>query len=227
MTAEEYFGDWMEVIDREELFKIMRWLSSVNKDTLCPSIKNVFKAFLLCPYKDLKVVMLGMDPYPQKGVAQGLLFANSKETSEDKVSPSLKIIKEAIIDYEIPHNTIIFDNSLEDWAKQGILLINSALTCMVGNTGCHFTIWNKFISKLLTNISRENKSIVYLLFGNQARSFSNNISSPYILSEYHPAYYARRNEKMRKDIFIEMNNIINKLYGNEIKLFKETEYGKC
>ena len=61
MTAEEYFGDWIKVIDKDELFKIMRWLKTVNPDNLCPHPHNIFKAFRVCPYNECKVVFLGQD----------------------------------------------------------------------------------------------------------------------------------------------------------------------
>lgn len=107
-----------------------------------------------------KVVFLGQDPYPQKGVATGILFGNSEDTPEDRLSPSLQIVKEAAINYEIPHNRIEFDNTLESWAKQGILMINTALTCEVGS---HFELWKPFVSKLIHNLSYKNNGIVYLL----------------------------------------------------------------
>mgnify|MGYP000186449422 CR=1 FL=1 len=132
MKASEYFGDWMDVIDTAELRKILSWISTIDKTTLCPSSPNIFKAFRSCPLKDCKVVFLGQDPYPQQGVATGILFGNSKDTPEDKLSPSLQVVKEAAINYEIPHNRIDFDNTLESWAKQGILMINTAFTCEVG-----------------------------------------------------------------------------------------------
>ena len=61
MTALEYFGDWMKVIDSTELTKIMKWLKTVNPNTLCPKLQDIFKAFKLCPYNDCKVVFLGQD----------------------------------------------------------------------------------------------------------------------------------------------------------------------
>ena len=137
MTIDEYFGDWMKVLDRNETMKIMGWLRTVNKETLCPNIKDVFKAFKLCPYNKCRVIFVGQDPYPQRGVAQGVLFGNSSDTPEDKLSPSLQIIKESVINFEIPHNLITFDPSLESWAKQGILMINSALTTEVDKIGVH------------------------------------------------------------------------------------------
>ncbi len=228
MTAEEYFGDWIRVIDKEELFKIMRWLKTVNPNNLCPEPRNIFKAFRVCPYNDCKVVILGMDPYPQKGVAQGILFANSADTTEEQLSLSLRVIKEAIINYEILHNVIEFDNTLESVAKQGVLLINSALTCEVGKTGIHFNIWRPFMSKLLRNMSEINSGIVYVLLGNQAQSFKDCIvGKQHIIMDYHPAYYARRGEKMPYTTFSDINKILKGMYGKGIEFYKETDYGIC
>lgn len=61
MTAEEYFGDWVRVIDGYELNRIMRWLTTLNKEILCPEPKNIFKAFKVCSLKNCKAVMLGQD----------------------------------------------------------------------------------------------------------------------------------------------------------------------
>lgn len=61
MTIDEYFGDWMKVLDRAETMKIMGWLKTVNLNTLCPALSNVFRAFKLCPYKECRVVFIGQD----------------------------------------------------------------------------------------------------------------------------------------------------------------------
>lgn len=61
MTIDEYFGDWMKVLDRNETMKIMGWLRNINQSTLCSSIKDVFKAFKLCPYNSCRVVFIGQD----------------------------------------------------------------------------------------------------------------------------------------------------------------------
>ena len=93
MTLEEYFGDWLRVIDRAELDKVLILLNRMYKvKPICPAQENVFKAFNLCKYHDCKVVFIGQDPYPQKGVATGILFGNSASTREDDWSPSLKIV---------------------------------------------------------------------------------------------------------------------------------------
>lgn len=226
MTIEEYFGDWMKVLDRTETMKIMGWLKTVNPYTLCPAIPNIFKAFKLCPYKDCKVIFLGQDPYPQKGVATGILFGNNKETSEDKLSPSLQIIKEAAINFEIPHNFITFDNSLESWAKQGILMINSALTCEVNRIGSHTNIWRPFISKFVKNMSNLERGIIYVLFGKDAQSLKPYINSKYnnIIEVQHPAYFARINQKMPYSIFTDINKLLYGRYGERIKWYEEETF---
>lgn len=61
MTIDEYFGDWMKVLDRNETMKVMGWLRNINQYTLCPSIKDVFKAFKLCPYSNCRVIFIGQD----------------------------------------------------------------------------------------------------------------------------------------------------------------------
>ena len=225
MTIDEYFGDWMKVLDRNETMKIMGWLRTINKETLCPNIKDVFKAFKLCPYNKCRVIFVGQDPYPQRGVAQGVLFGNSSDTPENKLSPSLQIIKESVINFEIPHNLITFDPTLESWAKQGILMINSALTTEVGKIGVHMMKWRPFMIAFLKQMSMINPGIIYVLFGSQAQILEPYISkNNYVLKIEHPAYFARTNKKMPYHIWKDINKILYDLYGEKIEWFKEEKF---
>ena len=225
MTIDEYFGDWMKVLDRNETMKIMGWLRSINQSTLCPNIKDVFKAFKLCPYNKCRVVFIGQDPYPQRGVAQGVLFGNSSDTPENKLSPSLQIIKESVINFEIPHNLITFDPTLESWAKQGILMINSALTTEVGKIGVHMMKWRPFMIAFLKQMSMINPGIIYVLFGSQAQILEPYINkNNYVLKIEHPAYFARTNKKMPYHIWKDINRILYDLYGERIEWFKEEKF---
>lgn len=225
MTIDEYFGDWMKVLDRNETMKIMGWLRTVNKETLCPNIKDVFKAFKLCPYNKCRVIFVSQDPYPQRGVAQGVLFGNSSDTPENKLSPSLQIIKESVINFEIPHNLITFDPTLESWAKQGILMINSALTTEVGKIGVHMMKWRPFMIAFLKQMSMINPGIIYVLFGSQAQILEPYISkNNYVLKIEHPAYFARTNKKMPYHIWKDINKILYDLYGERIEWFKEEKF---
>lgn len=224
MTLDEYFGDWMKVIDRTELNNVMVKVGQeYRRRPLCPAQSDVFRAFELCPFNDLKVVMLGQDPYPQKGVATGVLFGNRKEVDEDNLSPSLNVVKEAAINFEVPHYCITFDNSLESWSKQGILMINSALTVEMNRIGSHVMLWRPFIAKLLKNLSEYNTAIVYVLFGRQAQTFKPYINDRFnhIIEIEHPAYFARSGTKMPHQLFVDISNKVKEIYGVPIKWYEE------
>lgn len=227
MSIDEYFGDWMRVIDRAETIRLMNWLKTINPNILCPALSNVFRAFRLCSLRNCKVIFIGQDPYPDKFMgksrATGILFGNDNNIPEDKLSPSLQVIKECAINFEIPHNIINFDNSLESWARQGILMINSALTCEIGKVGSHVNLWRPFISKLLKNLSEHNTGIIYVLFGSQAKTFKPYINKNYndIIEVEHPAYFARTNQIMPYSIFTDINKLLKDKYGTTIKWYHE------
>lgn len=228
MTLDEYFGDWMKVIDRAELNNVMAKVGQeYRRKPLCPAQSDVFRAFELCSLNDLKIVMLGMEPYPDKYMgkprATGILFGNRKEVSEDNLSPSLNIVKEAAINFEVPHYCITFDQTLESWAKQGILMINSALTVEMNRIGSHVMLWRPFIAKLLKNLSEYNTAIVYVLFGRQAQTFKPYINSRFnhIIEIEHPVYFARSGTRMPHQLFVDISNEVKRIYGIPIKWYEE------
>lgn len=228
MTLDEYFGDWMKVIDRTELNNVMAKVGrEYRRKPLCPAQSDVFRAFELCPLKDLKIVMLSMDPYPDKYMgkprATGILFGNREEVDADNLSPSLNVVKEAVINFEVPHYCITFDQTLESWAKQGILMINSALTVEMNRIGSHVMLWRPFIAKLLKNLSEYDTAIVYVLFGRQAQTFKPYINSRFnhIIEIEHPAYFARSGTKIPHQLFIDVSNKVEEIYGVPIKWYEE------
>ena len=224
MTLEEYFGRWMRVIDKRELESVLSKLGpEYKRKPICPAQSDVFKAFKVCPYDNLKVVMLGQDPYPQKGVATGILFGNKEGTRDKDLSPSLQIIKEAAINFEIPHNCIIFDSTLESWAKQGILMINSALTVEMNKIGSHVMLWRPFIASLLKKLSENDTGIIYVLFGKQAQTFKPYINKQFntVLEENHPAYFARTGEAMPHTVFEQISKLTKEMYGMPITWYQE------
>ena len=224
MTLEEYFGRWMRVIDKRELESVLSKLGpEYKRKPICPAQSNVFKAFEVCPYDELKVVMLGQDPFPQKGVATGILFGNKEGTRDEDLSPSLQIVKEAAINFEIPHNCIIFDPTLESWAKQGILMINSALTVEMNKVGSHVMLWRPFIASLLKNLSENETGIIYVLFGKQAQTFKPYINKQFntVLEEDHPAYFARTGKAMPHTVFEQISKLTKEMYGMPITWYQE------
>lgn len=217
MTLEEYFGDWIKVLDIPLLNKTINTLNQLyTKKSIMPEYKDIFKAFTLTSLNNLRVIFIGQDPYPQKDVATGLLFGNNCVP----LSPSLEVIKEAAINYEIPHEPYDFDITLESWAKQGILLLNSALTVEVNKVGSHTMLWRPFIASLLKNLSTFNPGIMYVLFGNQAQTFEPYINkNNTILKVQHPAYYARTKTKMPYEVFTKIKQFIKNNYGEDISFF--------
>ena len=225
MTLQEYFGDWLKVFDYKEFNSILTQLNTLYRTRLiCPKKENVFRAFNLCPYNNCRCIFIGYDPYNDiyegEPRATGILFGNNKNISEDKYSPSLKIVKNASIDLCIPHNCITFDPTLESWARQGILMINSALTVEAWKPGSHLMLWRKFISTMLSNISQIETGMVYVLFGSEAKTFKPYIGkNNTILEENHPAYYARMHKEMPPGLFREINTILKRIYNYQIKWF--------
>lgn len=162
-------------------------------------------------------------PYPQKGVATGILFGNKKETRDKDLSPSLQIVKEAAINFEIPHNCIIFDPTLESWSKQGILMINSALTVEMNKIGSHAMLWRPFIASLLKKLSENKTNIIYVLFGKQAQTFKPYINKQLniVLEESHPAYFARIGERMPHTVFEQISKLTKEMYGTPITWYQK------
>lgn len=222
MSLEEYFGDWIRVINQKELNTVIDVMNRLyGSKKVCPAAENVFRAFDLCPYNELKVVFIGQDPYPQRDVATGILFGNKADVPEDELSPSLKVVKEAAINFEVPHNGIIFDQTLESWARQGILMINSALTVEMNKVGSHTMLWRPFISSLLKNISETNPGLIYVLFGSQAGTFQPYIKTGTVIKVPHPAYNARTETKMNPKLFTDINRELKSKYGITIKWYQE------
>lgn len=222
MSLEEYFGDWIRVINQKELNTVIDVMNRLyGSKKVCPAAENVFRAFDLCPYNELKVVFIGQDPYPQRDVATGILFGNKADVPEDELSPSLKVVKEAAINFEVPHNSIIFDQTLESWARQGILMINSALTVEMNKVGSHTMLWRPFISSLLKNISETNPGLIYVLFGSQAGTFQPYIKTGTVIKVPHPAYNARTETKMNPKLFTDINRELKSKYGITIKWYQE------
>ena len=198
MSENEYFCNWSKVIDFGLLHKALREIKKLNLKDLCPSYVNIFKAFTLCKYEDLKIVVVGQDPYPQRGVATGLAFGNNRG---GEISPSLEVLLKA---------SGSEDCTLESWAKQGVLLLNSSLTTIVGKTNIHGWIWRPFIKSLLHSISISDRSLVFMLFGNEAQSFEDCIykEGNFVLKEKHPSWYARNSKEMSNEIFVKAQSII-------------------
>lgn len=229
MTVEEYFGDWAKVIDTREADSVMRKLAG-SRQKICPHLKDIFKAFTLCSLHDLKVVIVGQDPYFDlfrgKPRATGIAFGNAPDTPKDCYSPSLEILMESVIDFSCPHGNITFDPSLEEWEAQGVLMLNSALSCIAGKPGSHYLLWRPFMTSLLSNLSAHTSGIVYVLLGGQAQSLTSCINQRYnhLVKARHPSWYARNRTPMPTDLWHHVNRTLTGIYGKGIEWYKEDNF---
>ena len=150
---------------------------------------QIFKAFELCPLPEVKVVILGQDPYHGYGQAMGLSFSVPDGVP---APPSLKnIFKEIEDDLGVKMSG---RPNLEKWARQGVLLLNAVLTVRAGEPTSHSAIgWQEFTDAVIRCISEKREGVVFMLWGNYARSKAPLID-PYrhtILQAAHPSPLAR------------------------------------
>ena len=163
ITSEEFKKDWVNIIADYNIIKCYP-----EKDT-------IFRAFKMVNLDDVKVVLIGQDPY-HDGVSTGLCF----DTDGKKSTPSLRKIYEGYTK-EYPHNfyTDLMDGKLHRWCEDGIFMINTALSVQKGNANSHTKLWSYFSSmmfrQVLDNIDRP---ILYIAWGSYAKNFVDLIQNP-------------------------------------------------
>lgn len=156
-----------------------------EKHAVFPPKAYVFEALLLTAYEDVKVVILGQDPYHERGQACGLAFAVPDGVP---LPPSLKnIYRELSTDKakEIPKT-----GNLKPWAEKGVLLLNSTLTVREGQAGSHRGKgWEKFTDAIISSLNRRKEALVFILWGNYAKEKIKLIDNPshLILTGVHPS----------------------------------------
>ena len=176
---EDYFKKIMEFIDWE-----------YNTKTIYPPYGEIFNAFKLTPLSNVKVVILGQDPYHEEGQAHGLAFS----TPEGRPIPrSLKnIFKEINAEYDYP---IPQSGCLESWANQGVFLLNTVLTVEDGKANSHSKCgWQTFTDNVIRILNNQDQPIVFLLWGKQAEKKKELITNPnhLVLITSHPSPFSAR-----------------------------------
>ena len=215
-----WFNAMRTYLMSQDFAKLGQWLIEERKrKNVYPLQQNVFKAFKLTPYENVKVVLLGLDPYIRKNQATGLSFGVNIEMGV-KVPPSLKtIIRELESDLQVL--CLEFDYSLEGWAKQGVLMLNTALTVEEGQTNSHLKFWNPFTMEVISAINRKNDNVVYILLGKTAQTYEKYldeyatrvIKAPHLAAE---AYTGGKAGFYGSKIFSKCNSILYMLEKEEI-----------
>ena len=185
-----------------------------NGKEISPKIDNIFNAFKYCSFSSAKVVIFGQDPYFQRGFANGLAFSVNKNQT---VPASLRnIYKEIENDIGYVSNK---DGCLENWAQQGVLLLNSSLSVEVLKPGSHSNIgWDKFIIDIIKTLNKKNK-IVFILWGNHAKQYLKYIDNDnnLILSAAHPSPFSAYRGFFGSKHFSKCNSYLKKNNLKEIK----------
>jgi uracil-DNA glycosylase len=152
-----------------------------------PLKSDIFKCFTFFSFSDLRVVIIGQDPYINKGEANGLCFSVNTGC---KMPPSLRnVFKELNRSY----GTMRTNTDLTDWAKQGVLLLNTALTVREHKSASHAKLWKTFTNDLIRYIGQNSRNVVFMLWGLHAQSFRGLIDETcnLVLKHSHPSPLAR------------------------------------
>ncbi|MDO5393229.1 MAG: uracil-DNA glycosylase [Mycoplasmatota bacterium] len=191
----EYFKNLMNFVKEEYKTKV-----------IYPKQNEVFNAFRYTSFDDVKVVILGQDPYHGPNQAEGLSFSVSNEVLKP---PSLKnIFKELENDLQIPFPE---HNSLRPWAKEGVLLLNAVLTVQEHMPTSHKDKgWETFTDNVIKILNQKKEPIVFILWGSYARNKKSLITNPihYVIESPHPSPFSARNGFFGSKPFSKTNNFL-------------------
>lgn len=197
----------------EDLISFVK--AEYSTKTCYPKETQIFSAFDICLFDDIKVVIIGQDPYHGFGQANGLCFSVNDGVA---FPPSLQnIFKEIQQDLDIPYPST---GNLERWAKQGILLLNATLTVRNGEAGSHQNKgWETFTDTVIKKISDEKENVVFLLWGGFAKKKGLKVdkSKHYVLETGHPSpLSANRGLWFGNKHFSKTNDYLRNLNKKEI-----------
>lgn len=183
-------NDWLEPLKPEFSKPYYKKLyETVNREyqtrQVFPPANDIFNAFHYTPFHDVKVVIIGQDPYHDVGQAHGLCFSVKPGV---EIPPSLRNIYTELHDdlgCEIPNH-----GCLTKWAKEGVLLLNNVLTVRAHQPASHSGIgWEQFTDAAIEALNKENRPIVFLLWGKPAQNKAKNLNNPnhLVLKSPHPS----------------------------------------
>jgi uracil-DNA glycosylase len=157
-----------------------------------PDVADVFRAFAFFDLPETRVVIMGQDCYPNPGEADGLCFSVSRSA---RCPPSLKNV---FAELERTYGVRRTDADLSDWARQGVLLLNTALTVRMGRPGSHLPYWHAFVADVVREVCARTRAVVFLLWGSHAAEYEQCVyehgqgRGHLVLKHSHPSPLARR-----------------------------------
>lgn len=213
-------NSWDEILigefEKPYYLKLREFLVNEYKTKIIyPDKHNIFTALKLTPYEEVKVVILGQDPYHGPGQAHGLSFSVQPGV---QTPPSLQNMYKELRDdlgCFIPNN-----GYLVPWAKQGVLLLNTVLTVEAGKANSHRKKgWENFTDEIIRKLNEREKPVIFLLWGNNAKEKMNLItnSKHFILTSVHPSPLSATRGFMGCKHFSKTNEILKKIGEKEIE----------
>lgn len=211
--------DWYKILESEFNQKYFEDLvcfvkNAYRSGVVYPPAKYIFRAFDLCKFEDVKVVILGQDPYHGPNQANGLCFSVNDNVA---IPPSLLNIF-----IEIKNDiggTTLKNGNLENWAKQGVLLLNATLTVAAGKAGSHQNKgWERFTDHVIHSISINKSNVVFILWGNYAKSKEYLIDNNkhLVLTSAHPSPFSANKGFFGNKHFSKANHFLQKNNMNTI-----------
>lgn len=211
-------NDWDNIlsseIKKDYFTNIINTVDNLYKEKeIYPKKEDIFNAFKI-PYKDVKVVILGQDPYHGEGEAHGYAFSCLKKP----IPPSLKnIYKELYSDLGIEKD--MTNGDLTPWANQGVMLLNAGLTVEKDKPNSHKDLgWNKFTDAVISKLNEREDPVVFILWGNFAREKAKLITNPQhlVIESAHPSPFSARNGFFGSKPFSKTNEFLKKNNKKEI-----------
>ncbi len=202
-------NDWRPFLEKESRKEYFVGLSDkiqneFSKETCYPLFHDIFRIFRKAEFKNIKVVILGQDPYHTKNFADGFAFS----TKNNVTPPSLKNIFKQI---KFEFHTTPKSSDLTQWATQGVFLLNTILTVREGLPLSHRNFgWEIFTKNVLKEIVQRKKTVVFLAMGTHAHNIIEklNLSTYYIIKTSHPSPFAFNKNFYRKNVFKKINEIL-------------------
>lgn len=175
---------WMRFIDLPELDTVLEQLDKFDIDDFTPHPSKWFDAFRKCPFEYFVVILIGQDPYPRRGDANGLCFS-----CNNRFPASFNWIYKALKKSKLLHSKEKTAD-LSSWAKQGVLMLNAGLSTEVNKMGAHLSIWQPYMRLVLNRISQLSKrqTVAAILWGRKAQIFASKMHKDVVKFTYkHPS----------------------------------------
>lgn len=207
---------WPGVLDEEtstpRFRELLGWVDaerSQNCQEVYPCNADMFAAFRLTKFEEIKVVILGQDPYPNPRQAMGLAFSVPRDVPKPRSLVNISAAMEGDGLGPLGHG------DLTSWAKQGMLLLNTALTVPRGKPGAHLAAWRPFTDAVLRRINDRPEPVVFVLWGTKAQKFEKRVpidtNHHGLVTAPHPASRGQAQLRFRQGTFTRINSELDRL----------------